>query len=316
VLAAAAAGASISKLEDFAMADAPRAQDSRGPKQPSSPAEPFGYCFNTSTIRAKRLPIVDVVEIAAKAGWQGVEPWIDEIERYVQSGKPLKDLRNRIADLGLQVPSVIGFAEWIVDDDARRARGLEQAKRDMDWSAKIGGTRMAAPPVGAHERGGVDLFKAAERYHALCELGDQMGVVAQVEVWGFSKVLQRLGEAVLVAVESKHPKACVLIDPYHLYKGGSDFSGVRLLNASCLQHLHMNDYPADPPRDTITDAHRVYPGDGVAPLDDLFHNLRDIGYRGMLSLELFNEKYYAQDPLEVAKTGLEKTRAAVRKALG
>jgi sugar phosphate isomerase/epimerase len=78
----------------------------------------------------------------------------------------------------------------------------------------------------------------------------------------------------------------------------------------------MNDYPADPPRATITDAHRVYPGDGAAPLDDLFHNLRDIGYRGMLSLELFNEKYYAQDPLEVAKTGLEKTRAAVRKALG
>src|SRR5688500_4311638 len=218
--AAAAVGAAvggvhlISRTEDRAMAQAPRAAAANK----AAAAEPFGYCFNTSTIRAKRLPIVEVVEIAAKAGWQGVEPWIDEIERYVQSGKPLADLRKRIADLGLQVPSVIGFAEWIVDDDARRARGLEQAKRDMDWSAKIGGTRMAAPPVGAHEQGGVDLFKAAERYHALCELGDQMGVVAQVEVWGFSKVLQRLGEAVLVAVESKHPKACVLIDPYHLYK--------------------------------------------------------------------------------------------------
>ena len=106
----------------------------------------------------------------------------------------------------------------------------------------------------------------------------------------------------------------MLADPYHVYKGGSSIESVDLLSARCLQHLHMNDYPADPPRETILDEHRVYPGDGVAPLTALFRTLRDIGYSGMLSLELFSKALWAQDPLEVAKTGLEKTKAAVKKA--
>jgi 2-keto-myo-inositol isomerase len=33
---------------------------------------------------------------------------------------PGSDLKKRISDCGLTVESAIGFAEWIVDDDARR----------------------------------------------------------------------------------------------------------------------------------------------------------------------------------------------------
>jgi hypothetical protein len=39
------------------------------------------------------------------------------------------------------------------------------------------------------------------------------------------------------------------------------------------------------------------------------------GFRGMLSLELFNRTYWEQDALQVASTGLAKMRASVRKAM-
>jgi sugar phosphate isomerase/epimerase len=104
----------------------------------------------------------------------------------------------------------------------------------------------------------------------------------------------------------------VLADVYHLHKGGSGFGGVRLLSGAALQVFHMNDYPAKPPRGTITDAHRVYPGDGVAPLRQVLRDLRALGFRGVLSLELFNREYWKQDALTVARTGLEKMRAVVR----
>ena len=55
---------------------------------------------------------------------------------------------------------------------------------------------------------------------ALLELGDEVGVVPEVELWGGSKTLHRLGEAALVAIESGHKSACILPDVYHLYKGG------------------------------------------------------------------------------------------------
>lgn len=90
---------------------------------------------------------------------------------------------------------------------------------------------------------------------------------------------------------------------------------MRLLGGAALHVLHVNDYPAQPPRATVTDAQRVYPGDGVAPLGLLFRTLAANGFRGHLSLELFNRGYWAQSALEVARTGLEKTRAAVSKAL-
>ncbi len=275
--------------------------------------DPFHYSFNTSTIRESKLPLTKLIEITAKAGYHAIEPWIDEIIAHKEHGGSLADLKKQLEDHNLTVESAIGFAEWIVDDDTRRKHGLEIMKRDMDLVAQIGGKRVAAPPLGCTDHEDRDLIKIAERYRAICDLGDQMGVVPQVEVWGFSKTLNRLGTATAVAIESHHPKACVLADVYHLYKGGTDHAAIRFLHGDVLHVLHVNDYP-NLPRETITDADRVYPGDGVAPLGAFYRDLKAIGFNGYLSLELFNHEYYKQDPLHVAKTGLQKTRDTVRKA--
>lgn len=276
----------------------------------------FIYCLNTSTIKGQKLSLVEEIDIAAKAGYHAIEPWISEIDEHVKHGRTLKDLGRRCKDKGLSVESAIGFFEWIVDDDARRAKALEEAKRNYDLCAQIGAKRIAAPPLGATDRTDLNLHRAAERYRALLEMGDQFGVVPQVEVWGFSKTLGRLGEAALVAIESGHPKACILADVYHLYKGGSPLSGINLLSTGSMHNFHLNDYPADPPRDRIGDEHRVYPGDGIANLGELFRDLSTMGYTGALSIELFNHAYWQQDAFTVAKTALDKLKAVIQKSLG
>jgi sugar phosphate isomerase/epimerase len=274
--------------------------------------EPFAYCLNTSTLRGQKLDLIELIDIAAKAGYQAIEPWVSELDRHRKSGGNVKVLGQRIRDRGLSVPSAIDFFEWIVDDESRRKKGLEEARRSMELVQQLGGTRIAAPPAGAMSQTDLNLLQAAERYRALLEVGDKIGIVPQVEFWGFARTLGRLGEAALVAVESGHPQACILADVYHLYKGGSPIDGLRLLSGTALHVLHCNDYPAQPPRATITDAKRVYPGDGIAPLKAILRTLRQIGFRGMLSLELFNPDYWKQDALTVARTGLEKMRAAVQ----
>jgi sugar phosphate isomerase/epimerase len=276
---------------------------------PGVPARPFRFCLNTSTIRGQNLPFAQEVEITARAGYDAIEPWLDELEKSGQGRGGLSDLGKRIRDQGLVVADVIAFFEWIVEEPARRKKGLEKARRAMELVRQVGGERIAAPPAGATDHGGIDLLAAADRYRALLEIGDREGVVPQAEVWGFSRTLRRLGEAAFVAVESGHPRACVLADIFHLHKGGSGFAGLRLLGPRALQVIHMNDYPADPPAATITDAQRVYPGDGVAPLGDMLRGLREVGFEGFLSLELFNPGLYKQDALHVARTGLEKMRA-------
>src|SRR5262249_47102356 len=175
----------------------------------------------------------------------------------------LKDVRKRIDDAGLKVPDVIGFAEWIVEDEGRRKKGLEQAKRDMDWAAQLGSRHVAAPPVGAtggmskrddpkFTQPGIHLLAAAHPHPAPLDVGKSMGGTRVVEIWGFSKTLRRLGEALCVAAECGDGRACVLPDVYHLYKGGSDFAGLGLLAPNAIGIFHVNDYPKID-REKITD---------------------------------------------------------------
>jgi sugar phosphate isomerase/epimerase len=271
--------------------------------------------LNTSTIRGQKLPIIDEIALAAKAGFQGMEPWMDELRQYAGSGGSLAELGKRFRDAGIQVESAIDFFEWAVDDDARRAKGLDAARKSMEVLEKIGGKRLAAPPVGATEKP-VDPLRVAERYRKLLELGDQIGVVPQAEVWGFSRTLGRLGEAAQVAIETGHPRACILPDVFHLYKGGSPLEGIGLLGPASIHVFHVNDYPAQPVRQKLTDADRVYPGDGVAPFKALLRTLGSAGFQVMLSLELFNREYWKQDPLVVATKGLEKMKTLVAASLG
>jgi len=270
---------------------------------------PFLYSLNMATLRGQKLGIVKEIEVAAAAGYDGIEPWIATLDEFVSGGGKLPELRRRIDDSGLRVVGAIAFPEWLADDNARRAKGMEQAKRDMDVVAQIGGKRIAAPPRGATDLPKLELAPIVERYRALLEAGDQVGVVPQLELWGFSKNLSRLGECVCVAMETGHRNACVLVDVYHLYKGGSDFHGMQLLGPSAIQVLHMNDYPSDPPREKVDDSYRVYPGDGVAPLAEILRTLHATGGEKVLSLELFNRKYWAEDALTVSKAGLARMKS-------
>ena len=222
----------------------------------------FKLSLNTATIRGQKLPLAEQVEIAAKAGYDAIEPWLDDLHRDLTGPGKAADLKKRISDLGLVVPSAIGFADWIGDDDARRAAGLEQWKRDAELVASIGGMRMAAPPAGAYSVA-LDLRRVAERYRKLLEISCPLGIVPELEMWGNAKTLTRMSQIAYVLVEAAHPAACGLLDIFHIFKGGSGFAGVRVFNGAALHVLHVNDYPGGLTREKVTDADRVYPGDGA-----------------------------------------------------
>lgn len=70
-------------------------------------ASPWPICFNTSSIRPATLD--KKIEVTVAAGYDGLEPWIEELEEYEKAGGNLQDLGKRLSDLGLFVPNVIGL---------------------------------------------------------------------------------------------------------------------------------------------------------------------------------------------------------------
>ncbi len=270
----------------------------------------FRFALNTGTIRGYKLDLPAQIDLAIRAGYAGIEPWISDLAKVAESGGSLKDLGKRCADAGLTVISAIGFAGWAVNDDAARAAGLEQMRRDMGLVAQLGGTHIAASPAGVNKPDvALDRDRAAERYRAVLELGRNSGVIPQLEFWGASANLSRLDQCLYVAARAGHPDACVLADAFHMYKGGSDPASLRLLGRSAAYSFHMNDYPAQPPRETIKDADRIWPGDGIAPLRDILKTFIENRSEPWLSIELFNAEYWKRPAEETARTGLEKMKA-------
>lgn len=275
----------------------------------------FSYCLNTSTIRKQNLGLVGEIKTAAKVGFEGIEIWMNTLETYVKGGGKLSEIRKLAEGLGIQIEDSIGFAAWVVDDETKRNAALEQIKREMDMLAQIGCKRIAAPPFGATNEPGLNLYKAAERYIKVLELGKVMGVVPQLEMWGFSKNLHLFGETLLVASQTGHADALILSDVYHLVRGGSPFNALEFINGKNVQMFHMNDYPAIDDNTKLTDAMRVMPGDGVAPMNQILQMLNAKNTPIVLSVEIFNEDVWKMDATAACSLGLAKMKASVTKAI-
>jgi len=273
--------------------------------------ETFRYCLNTSTISGQKLGIVKYVEVAGEAGYHGIEVWMRDLKQYVDEGGALESLRKLIEDKKLKVEDAIGFAPWLSPGEEAKQEGFKQMKEEMLMLKEIGGTRIAAPPAGLKGDQPLDLFKAGERYHQLLDLGRETGVMPQLEFWGSSPVLYQMGQVLMIAANANDPDARILPDVYHLFRGGSGFECLKMLNGNFVEIFHMNDFPGSKPREEQNDADRVYPGDGVAPLKQILTDLKGDGGTTVLSLELFNRDYWEQDPLTVAQTGLKKMKQAV-----
>ena len=276
---------------------------------------PFYPALNFGTLRGFNLTLEQEIDIAAQAGYKGIEPWEDRIRGYIDRGGNLDDIRKRINDHGLIVEGIVSFFQWAVEDNERRATGIEQMKRLMDWANQIGTGYVAATAAGVTNERIDDFRLLGDRYRTILEIGDETGVYPTLEIWGAVQTLNSLPDAVAISTWAGHPRASLLLDVYHMFRGGSPFGGLMMLNGRRLSTFHVNDYPAEPPRERLEDRHRIYCGDGIAPLVDIFRMLHDIGYEGGLSFEVFNPDYWATgNPLLIARTALEKLNAVLGEA--
>lgn len=277
---------------------------------PKKAKSEFRFCLNTSTIMGQKPGLKGYLDIAARAGYDGVELWIRDLEEYIAQGNSAASLKKLISDAGLTFENAIGFAPWMVDDDSKRKSGMEQMEKEMNLLASLGCRRVAAPAAGVTAP--LDLFKAGERYKALLDLGRKTGVMPQLEFWGAFPFFHHLGQVLMVAAVADDKDARILPDVYHLFRGGSGYEGLKMLNGNLVEVFHMNDFVADIPKEKQEDKDRVYPGDGAAPMKQILTDLKNMSGPKVLSLELFNQNYWKEDAFQVAKTGLEKMKSLVK----
>lgn len=266
---------------------------------------PFVYCLNTSTIRP--TPLLKKIEVAARAGYEAIEPWNAEVDEYLAQGGTLLKLKQTLDDSGLKVVSMIALGDWVTTEGPAFDQAIDECRRRMEQAAALGSpTIVASPPDEV-----VDLKHAADRFSVLLRVAREVGITPSMEFLGFVKGIKNVDSAVTIVRNSSDPSAPIVADVFHMIRGGGSIDDLLKLRGEQLSCFHINDVPAKPDPLTQKDGDRVMVGDGMADLPRVIANLRTIGYNGPLSLELFNETLWQGDPYDVVKSGLDRIRALV-----
>src|SRR5699024_6088857 len=87
----------------------------------------------------------------------------------------------------------------------------------------------------------------------------------------------------------------LVIDAYHFYLGESSIESIEQVEKDKLFIFHINDVEEGIPKEELTEAHRLFPGLGILPLNDMGLALNKIGYDKMVSLELFRPEYWRME---------------------
>lgn len=278
-----------------------------GRSAPQDHGLPFRISMNTSTLMAYELPADEQIQLVADAGFDGIEMWVRDVRSYIDAGGTPEELRDLLSSNNLLLENMIGFSEWMSADANAREDAIDILRSDMELIAKMGGNYIAAPVQGIDSIDRTLFDDYAQRYRTILEVGEETGVVPIIELWG-TGALNQVSDCAYIALESGHPDATMLFDFYHVYRGGNSWDTLDLINAAKLPVMHMNDYPADPGREQLTDADRIFPGEGVCPYDEIVPKLYNAGFRGGFSVELFNRGYWeSMDAETILSESYERT---------
>ena len=162
---------------------------------------------------------------------------------------------------------------------------------------------MATPPL---EQEGQDHLPS--RYKDLLNIGREEGITPTFEYISFFKSVHKLRDAWRIVQETDDPDATLILDAFHNWNSDSTLDDLRQIPADRISHYHIDDAHPDKPALTQKDPDRVMIGEGQIDLAAEIAVLREIGYKGTVSLELFNEELWAKDPAEVLKVGVERMR--------
>jgi 2-keto-myo-inositol isomerase len=258
-------------------------------------------------------PLEDDVRIAADAGFDALEMWAQKLPAYLEH-HTLEELRDDLAARGLQ-PWTINSIERITFGGPDRDREAHmECERLSDVARAIGAPAIVVVPGPLPEGASLgDVRRATiESLRTLSDIAGEIALAFEFLGPPWCSV-RTLGAALDIVDAVDRPNVGLVVDTFHFYAGGSAIGDIARVPIEKLLVVHIND--AEPlPREQLSDAHRLYPGEGAIPLADIFGALRAAGFDGTVSVEIFRPEYWERAPEDVARTAREKALAVLQGA--
>ncbi|MGI8542626.1 MAG: sugar phosphate isomerase/epimerase family protein [Aridibacter sp.] len=242
------------------------------------------------------------IKAASEAGYELLEIWAAKLREFLKN-KTTNDLKELLEEHDLE-PYSINSIEHIT---FRTAEDYEKIKAECEELCKIAGEidcpYVVVVPGKLPENATKDEI-IDESVKVLNELGDiaeKYNVSLAFEFLGQTDCsVQTLDLCNEIVEKVDRENIGNVIDTFHFYAGNSSFEAIEKMKPEKLFIFHIND-AEDLPKEQLTDAHRVYPGEGILPIKEIKAKFDEIGYDRMVSVEIFRPEYWNENPFEVAK---------------
>jgi 2-keto-myo-inositol isomerase len=242
------------------------------------------------------------VENFPAAGCRSIELWLTKLETHLESVSAT-DTRKALADRGIEFPVAAYQGGLLLSQGEERKAHFDHFKRRLDLCQTFGIRTLLLAADFANEIDAEFLGRAVVSLKQAAQWASGFDVRLALEFRGTDAFCSCVDTALELVQQCREPNAGVCLDVFHYYKGPSKLEDLERLTAANLFHVQVCDV-AGLPRELMTDADRVMPGEGDFRLEPIVRMLRTIGYEGAMSLELMNPQLWRANPKQVVELGL------------
>ncbi len=243
---------------------------------------------------------------AAKAGFRAVEIFENDLTFF--SGKA-RDARNLAADLGLEIVALQPMRDFEAMPDAVRARNFERAERKFELMHELG-ARLLCLCSNVSDEAIDDDLRASADLAELAERARRHGFSIGYEALAWGKYVKDWTKAWDIVRAADGPNLGIVLDSFHACARGNPLAPLAEIPSDKIALVQVADAPAlqmDPL--SLSRHYRCYPGQGDFPIADYLEAIAQTGYRGPVSLEIFNDQFRGASAPQIALDGMRSLRA-------
>lgn len=259
--------------------------------------------LNTSTIWTTGLE--KSIEVTEKAGFEVLELRIPLVKKYLETHS-LADLKSLFHGRVVSPLSLNAIEGFNSSSDQAFSEIIQQVREAALIADAIQCPYLILVPRADDTPWPQVMPQTRERLLNICEVMSSYQVKPLVEFIGFPQFPLRTFEQTTQLVGSLQTyQVGIVFDTFHHIIGTAEGDTWKQHDFSQVSVVHLDDVRQGGDRNLLTDEDRAMPGHGQGHLAELVTHLRNNGFDGPMSVELFSEEYWAWEPAEVARFAYE-----------
>ena len=237
----------------------------------------------------------------AAAGFDAVEIFENDFTSFDGSAR---DVARMCGDLGLRICALQPFRDFEGMPEPQRKQTFRRVEMKFDLMAELGtDLLLVCSNVSPLALGGID--RAADDFRELGERAAKRGLRVGFEALAWGRYVNDYRDAWEIVRRAGHPAIGIILDSFHTLAPGFPVGPIAAIPADRIFLVQLADAPQLDLDVLSWSRHfRCFPGQGNLPVGDFMKAIEATGYKGPLSLEIFNDQFRAQSTKEVALDGM------------